>query len=401
MFWNSIGSDLSVNGLREGIAIYRSALELAPDLGSPAERAEWLGNLGRADQLADKPRSFFARVLKLPNQNLGKAKDLYDGVTKATKRSGLFIAGLEDGLSANAARFRENIIPGERTSAQFFVLAGGKVRKEYPSEKAERLVEKFFSSEDPSHQSLVALLDRSFAAHIKKLDRMVAQMEQIALTDKIAIDPTYPRYFKDAYPTLMKSVQKALIELNDGDEEISMNAAIAKVMSFLNDRQLEREGIDWKTAVTKEVITRGFAIAVEIFHYSAFQLLCLLIQIKKGTVDGALVEELKHAIDGRVITAEMAFKVNLRWEHLLEASRLIGNIDIIHANIDVALALAWFQLPHMDKRLVELQVRAAVARLGQATGDSRYEYDIAIKELGRLEGSYRAGARVFLLKPRT
>jgi len=234
------------------------------------------------------------------------------------------------------------------------------------------------------------MLDRAFEAHIRRLDARVAMIPDLVVGDELPADAAYPRYFEHAHANLMDYLRDALVSLNDG-QEIPWERCRRETIEELMERQSRREGIDAKASTDKEIRSRDTALSMQIPQYSDFQLFCLIRQIREGEPDVALIEDLQRARNGRALQLEDTISAEIRWKDLLKASELIGNIDVIHANIEVAYELARREQPHVDPEIVELQVKSAVARLGKKTGSSHREYTAAIEELKRLEANPKAG----------
>lgn len=357
-------------------ALIRSSLALQTYVGSQDLREEWHSALDRTDRLAMSKTGILAWVFR--NWDLEKAGRLLRHVETETRASGLIFTDLSDlqaGLANNAARFRRNAFPPAPVTDE-------------SSSAGSLLFDRLLSSEVPSHQTLVLLLNRAFQAHIARLDRKVAQMEEVAGARRVPEDAAYPRNFDMAQSQLMIPVKASLAYLNEGGT-IPWEDCRSAMMSLLIQRQLEREKIPDVSSANPDEVKRGYLVTLQIPDYSGFQLLCLLLQIRKGGVDDRIVKELRQALNGRIITTDLALKAGIRSRDLLKASELVGNIDIIHANIKTAFELARTEQPDVDPMIVELQVRAGIALLGKATGSSRSEYDEVIGRLHALESRPR------------
>lgn len=368
----------------------RLNLQFQPNAGTVDNRDRWDQLIDRSVSLARTPVGTLAGLVFGDDWNLRRAQRLLNRVEREATASGLLIGDLGGRWESNVSRFGD---PGRTLErARLYVLSRKSVRDEKPHEKAQRLVGALFESEYPSYQTLTALLDRAFAAHIRRLDRSVAMVPELVVGWKIPENAAYPRYFEDAHPHLMDFLYRTFEEL-EGSPNIPWEDCRRETVGELIEMRTRAEGIDPETA-DDEQRHRGISLASQISEYSSFQLLCLLTQIRDGSLGGvkdALVQELKRARNGRIIELGDAQCAGLTWRHFLEASELVGNIDIIHANIRVAYELAKREQPDVDERIVVLQVQSAVASLGKKTNSSRREYDDAIARLREIEKSPSAG----------
>jgi hypothetical protein len=387
---------LSLTAITAQAGVLRASLSLQPNAGSETQRAGWLSTIERSVALAQTPVGRIGGWIFGDSWNLSRARNLLDRVTSQTRMSGMFLADPGQAFSVNVERFGAANDSLER--AGVFVLRGGAIRKEGVYDKADRLASALFNSRHHRLLTLAQMLDGAFDAHIAKLDARVATLPEIVVGDTLPDDVSYPRYFEDAHPPLMDYLRGALIFLNDG-QEIPWVECRRETIGILIERQEAREGINTKSCVDPERRRRGTELSMQISEYSGFQLFCLIRQIRDGKVDMALIDELRRARNGRTLQFEDAYSAGISWKDLLRASELVGNIDIIHANIGVAYELALREQPEVEPDIVRLQVRAAVARLGKATNSSRAEYDAAIAELRRLEKIPDAG-RVIPLRRR-
>lgn len=363
----------------------RMSLDFQPNAGSAHQRGQWFQALDESLVLAQTPAGPVARFLRQDDWNLRRARSVLEGVREQATTAGLLIAQPGDGFASNFSRFG-----GPSGKSGLYAIRSGRVRKESEDEAALRLVRRFIDSPSSSHNTLLQMLDRSIEAHIGKLQRQAASLEIVAISRDIPKDAAYPRDYQRAHPALMEYLRRTLIFLNDG-ENIPWRRCAREIVELLVERFMERENL--------EASGKGLDVVMQIPNYSAFQLLCLLIQIGNRRVDPDLAAELKTATNGRTLSLELAKDAEIRWRDLLVASELMGNIDVIHSNIRVADELALSEQPRVDPRIVRLQVRAAVARLGLATKSSRPEYEDAIARLKKLEEDPDAG-RVIELKAR-
>ncbi len=368
-------SPVSYAALQAGIMAQRSALQLQSYVGTDAQRADWFVRLDQADMLAQAAYDSVASLFSMGRLKLWRAVSILRRVESQTTAAGLLIAGLQDGLAANAARFRPSATPstGAEEVHQVYILKEGLIREERDDEKARRLVKSFLESDKEAHRTLIKILNRAFDAHIAKLDRQVASIDEVIRTGVVPEDASYPRYFDDAQPELMNLLENMLLEFN-GEVAIPRFDCIMEIVHFLIRRKLDREKIDPNT--TDEAKSkRGEDIVLQIPAYSAYQLLCLLMLIRDGIVDGSLVEQLRHTHNGFEIETRRAIAAGVRFGDLLRASKLIGSTDIIDANINMAYELAMREQPQTDPRIVRSQVKAAVARLVKARDSSSAETD--------------------------
>ncbi|HEX5037567.1 MAG TPA: hypothetical protein VFX30_10450 [bacterium] len=389
-------ADLSLSFITAQAGILRASLQLQPNAGTESQRAVWTAAIDRSVALAETPVGPIARRVFGDSWNLSRAKKALDRVSAQTLAAGMFLADPNEAFSSSVERFGTADRSLQR--AGIFVLRAGAIKKEGVFDKADRLATALFNSRHERLQTLAQILDGAFDAHIGKLDARVATLPEIVVGDTLPADVAYPRYFEDSHPRLMDYLRGALIFLNDG-QDIPWVECRRETIGILIERQEKREGIDAEACLDAERRKRGTEIVMQIPEYSAYQLFCLLRQIKDGKVETALIDELRCARNGRVVQLGDATSAGIGWKDLLRASELLGNIDVIHANIDVAYDLALREQPDVEPEIVRLQVRAAVARLGKATNSSRVEYDAAIAELRRLEGNPNAG-RVIPLRRR-
>jgi hypothetical protein len=258
-------------------------------------------------------------------------------------------------------------------------------RKRFASEKGrDPLVRAFFLSEAPGDQALTARLEAAFTRHIEHHISRAALISEIAHSGRIPADAAYPRYFEDAESGLLDEYRLALLILNQGDElSLDWPGSRREMVSYLQSYYAETIGIDYDHIGGLAMSKMALRIAHQIYDYSAFQLLCLLIQVRNGApVDLNLVRELRRTRDGRVIEFDMASAAGIRSSDILEASRLCGNIDIAHANRDIMTKLYMREHPGTSESAAWEIVRGQIARLAVATdGGSRLEYDGLVAQL--------------------
>lgn len=381
---------VSLSAITFQVSNLRLNLQFQPNAGTAGSRERWDQLIDQSVTLARTPVGMLAGLVFGDDWNLRRAQGLLDRVEREATATGLLIADLGSRWESNVSRFGD---PGKTLErARLYVLNQKSVRGERPHEKAQRLVKALFDSKHPPYQTLTALLDRAFAAHIRRLDQSVEMMPELVVGWKTPENAAYPRYFEDAHPHLMDYLYRTFEEI-EGSPDFPWDDCRRETIGELIEMRTRAEGIDPKTA-DDEQRSRGISLASQIPDYSAFQLLCLLIQIRDGRTEAsqqALVEELKRARNGRIIELSDAQCAGLTWRYLLAASELVGNIDIIHANIQVAYELAKREQPDVDERIVTLQVQSAVASLGKKTNSSRREYDDSIARLRELERSPSAG----------
>ncbi|HSA58766.1 MAG TPA: hypothetical protein VLJ37_03700 [bacterium] len=375
----------------------RTSLQFQPNVGTEAQRSRWFRSLDDTEALAASPVGPLARFFLGEGWNLHRAKERLGRVSSQAVSAGLLLADARDGFIANAARFAS--ADAAVSKARVYVLRSRSIHEERSHERAERLVRTLFGSKVSAHETLVAMLDRAFEMHIRKLDASVAMIPDLVIGEDIPSDAAYPHYFEDAHPHLMDYLHRTLAEINGG-LDFNWDECRSETVGRLIELRLEREGIDAKTADGGRK-RRGLSLATQISEYSAFQLFCLLLQIRDGRPETALVRELERSRNGRLLDFDDAICAGLTWGHLLKASELIGNIDIIHANIGTACEMAKYEQPEVDEQIIVLQVKAAVARLGKATGSSRHEYDGAIERLRALETDPNAGRVIPLSRRRS
>jgi hypothetical protein len=373
----------------------RVSLQFQPNVGTDDQRAGWMRAVDEAESLASSPPGRLAGLLMGEDWNLRRARSALNRVAAKSVSSGLLLADAASGFASNQSRFEP--VTQAVGRARMYVLRARSVRPEHPEERAGRLVRALIESRDPARQTLVAMLDRAFEAHVRKIDARVWSLPDLVLYSEPPADIAYPRRFEDAHPYLMDYLHRTLITINDGCD-FDWTLCRSETVESLIRWQLEREGIDPATAAGERK-ERRISLAKQIPEYSAFQLFCFLTQIRDGRPEGELAEELKRAQDGRVVNFDDAIGAGILWSHLLKASALTGGIDVIHENIDVAYGMAEYEQPNVPSAIARLQVRAAVARLGKETGSSRPEYEDAIRRLRDLENDRDAG-RVIRLSSR-
>jgi hypothetical protein len=374
----------TLQSLTAQASLLRANLEFQPNGGTGLERDGWFRSVDEALQVAHTPAGPVAKFLGADGWNLRRAQRMLNRVRSRVETAGLLIVEAGVGLSSNAARF---------SSAKLYVLGRGSVRKESEYDTAVRLTQAFFESR--TSETLALMLDLAFAAHIRRLDLASSRIFHLADTREVPPDAAYPRYFRDAHTALLDRLHEAFMALNGG-APVPWKACVREIEGLLIEHQIALEGIA-PGSTGREESRRGLSLAMQIPDYSAFQLLCLLVQIGEGRPDPSLVGQLKRASNGRILALEVARRTEVYWRELLKASELMGGIDLIHANIRTAFDLACDEQPKVDPQIVSLQVRAAVARLGKETGSSRAEYDWAIERLRALENDPEAG-KVIRLK---
>lgn len=234
------------------------------------------------------------------------------------------------------------------------------------------------------NKKFVDILANAFDYHIGFLDSQVKKIDEIAATGIVPQTAAAPRYFFDAHPELVESIQAQLKELNGGDE-IPWPQCRQKILDILIEAQLKKEGVSDPNTEDSQKRARAWTVIHQIFDYSKFQLLCLLKQIQQNAVDKELVENLKQATNSRIIDIALADKAGIHYEDILRVSELMGDIDVVHANTETLRHLLRKEQPDVDENLIDQKIRSDIARIGKENNEGRLEYDGAIKKMSDAE----------------
>ena len=198
------------------------------------------------------------------------------------------------------------------------------------------LADQFLTSTDYVHQDLKRRLVFAYMQHIHDLEAKSDQLPSLARTRQVSENAFHPRYFAKVHADLWQEVEEAIAETNDGQCP-GWQVLKGDIEYFLFKTLQATEGLEGKQDVPS--VQKGFSRAIEVEAYSSYQLLALLIQVKEGAVDEGLLASVKAARNGRVLELKDVLAAGVTYEDFFAASTLIGDIDILHANNDILVAL--------------------------------------------------------------